>query len=98
MPNVCRLTDQGFGTCTGHTGSIDTGGIIISSSGNVFANGLGVAGINDTVLSFCGHVGIIITGSGTVFRNGISVARIGDLFSGTYSGVLITGSPNVFSG
>jgi len=98
MPNLCRMTDQGFGTCTGHTTPISTGGLIISSSGNVFCNGLGVAGVGDTVLSFCGHVGIIVSGSGNVFRNGVNVARLGDSFVGTYTGTLIMGSSNVFSG
>jgi len=96
--SLCKIGDVGSGTCYDHKTPINTTGIIVTGSGNVFCNGQGVATIGDIVLSSCGHVGIIITGSGSVFCNGKGVARIGDSFDGSFKGVLITGSGSVFAG
>ena len=98
MGSICKVGDVGAGICYGHKTPISTTGTIITGSGNIFCNGLGVATMGDTVLSSCGHTGTIITGSGSVFCNGKGAARIGDSFDGTFKGVLITGSGDIFSG
>ena len=73
------------------------GGILVGSSGNVFANGLNVGRVADAFgppgASCPGEV--VVAGSGTVFINGISCARLGDLCS-CY--VCASGSANVFVG
>jgi len=97
--SAARITDQGFGICTSHSPSpINTGGMILTGSGNVFINGLGAGTITSIVLGYCGHVGLIITGSGTVITNGQGQARVGDMFAGSYTGIILTGSGNVYSG
>jgi uncharacterized Zn-binding protein involved in type VI secretion len=52
----------------------------------------------DTVLFPDGHTGIIIEGSGTVIANGLPVARILDQFVGCFTGYLIDGATDVFTG
>lgn len=74
------------------------GGILNSSSGNVFVDGHGVVRVGDTVE---GHgpgihaAAVIVSGSGSVFVNGIAVCRAGDLAS---CGDAASGSSDVFAG
>jgi uncharacterized Zn-binding protein involved in type VI secretion len=97
--NISRMTDLTYGVCTSHSPSpITTNGIILTGSPNVMVNGIGVAGLGDIVLGFCGHIGIIISGSGSVMVNGKGCSRLQDLFHGSYSGYIITGSADVFAG
>lgn len=69
MPNVCRLGDTS-----------NHGGVIISASSDVLANGIGVARQGD--LHACpipGHgVTAITTGSPDTNANGQPIARVGD--------------------
>lgn len=95
---AARISDQTFGTCSAHTGSISTGGIILTGSPNVMEGGLNAAGIGDVVLGYCGHVSVIVTGSGTVMVNGKPHARLTDMFTGSYIGTIISGCGNVMVG
>lgn len=93
---AARITDQTFGTCYNHSPSpIQTGGMVLTGSANVFENGLSAAGIGDIVLGYCGHIGIIVTGSGNVMVNGKPHARLSDLHTGSYIGTIITGAGSI---
>lgn len=106
--NIARISDTGLGFCYGndcdgkaHDGKRITGQIV-NGSGNVSAEGLGVARISDILVSNCSHknVGTIISGSPTVSVNGLNIARIGDVFigcfgNGTPKGIIITGAGTV---
>jgi uncharacterized Zn-binding protein involved in type VI secretion len=87
MPQVARLGDTS-----------DHGGVIISASDDVFANGIGVARLGD--LHDCpipGHgVTPIVTSSEKVFANDRGVARIGD--QAACAATIVSGSPNVEAG
>lgn len=72
------------------------GGTIIGGSGNVFANGHGVARVGDGVAGHGRdqHAGpVMASGSGDVFVNGIRTCRRGDVAS---CGHPSSGSGNVF--
>ncbi|MBD3878678.1 MAG: PAAR domain-containing protein [Quinella sp. 1Q5] len=95
MSNVTRLGDIGapHDACAAVP--------LITSSENVFVNGLGCGRVSD---SYAGHgcfihpthTPIISSGSSSVFVNGLPIARIGD--STGCGGVVIEGSPNVWAG
>lgn len=93
---VARIGDATFGVCRIHG---NQNGRIISCSGNVFANALGVARLGDAVQADCGHVDYIISGSSTVYANGMAVARVGDRIgqSGIYTASITEGSTNTFA-
>ncbi|HRR48407.1 MAG TPA: PAAR domain-containing protein [Bacteroidales bacterium] len=94
MAKVSRLGDAVTGYCSsGIHGYQD--GVIIECSPNVNANGIGVARVGDKVRANCGHIGTIVSGALNTNANGRAIARIGDSFSGTYSGTIVAGSPNV---
>lgn len=76
--------------------AISHGGAIVSGSPNVFCNGISVARVGDPVACLIHGGQSIATGSTTVFCNGKGVARVGDLI--TCGAVIVTGSPNVYSG
>lgn len=100
MPAICRVGDS---LTTGHTCSSVT--IIASSNtnGTVKANGINIIVIGAPTVSHSAppapacppHVRFLNLGSSTVRVNGIAVGRIGDSAD---SGVMITGSNNVFVG
>lgn len=94
MFNIARIGDRCNGNCSIHG---PQSGRIITGSEKNFYNDIPVARIGDKVLADCGHSGIIITGSEKNFSEGLNVARIGDRYSGIFSGVIISGSPNSFS-
>jgi uncharacterized Zn-binding protein involved in type VI secretion len=95
MPAVARRGDTDVPHCSGHN--------VQNASGDVFANGIGVARKGDRntphvkpapkKCRFC--QASISTGSGSVFVNGRPVARVGDRYSGCTS--IARGSPNVFA-
>ena len=103
MPAVARIGDSFTDT-----------DVIATGSGNVFCNGIPVARMSDTTTghSLPGHTFYppvpITGGSGSVFVNGLPLARVGDAHavhcdsphpsSDCHSGVVSTGSGNVFSG
>lgn len=94
MRGTARLGDRTVGTCRVHPGTI--GGTIITASGDVKANSLGVARLGDTVLADCGHTAVIITAANIVKANSLGVARLSDLVQGAeYQGTIITCSPDV---
>ena len=90
--------------------SYDDGDVQLEGSGDVFAEFLGVARINDKTTGHpCPAGGIwpgvpIITGSGSVFANFQSIARVSDLHDihccgpVCHTGALITGAGTVFAG
>jgi uncharacterized Zn-binding protein involved in type VI secretion len=103
MPGVARLGDAHSGICDHGEDCCPhaVAGVIVSGSGNVFANGRPVARLGDSVTHSCPHCGTgsISSASGTVKANGIGVARLGD--SVTYpggSGKIDSASGNVFAG
>lgn len=72
------------------------GGVIISGSGNVIANGCGVVRIGDSVAvhGMYQHAGpVMVSGSGNVIVNGRPTCRKGDIAS---CGHPSSGSENVF--
>lgn len=94
MAKVSRLGDIVTGYCSSGTHGSQSG-VIISASSDVLANSIGVARIGDIVQAGCGHTGTIVSGALKTNANGRAIARIGDSFSGTYSGTIVAGSPNV---
>jgi len=103
MPAVARLDDMHSGICDHGLDCCphNVTGVIVSASGNVNANGRGVARLEDSVTHNCPHCGTgkISSASGTVKANGKGVARLGDAV--TYPGgrgTIITASGNVFAG
>ena len=103
MAGVARLTDSHAGICTHGEPCCPHGviGVIVSASGNVNANGLGVARIGDAVVHNCPHcgVGVVVSGSGKVIVNGSGAARLGDtvVYPGGV-GAIISASGNVNAG
>ena len=93
---ISRLMDTTIGVCVGHTTPIPATGFVITSQMTVMANGLPVARLLDTVISTCGHTGVIVSGSPKVFISGLPAARFGSQFVGTYTGIVIGSSSNVF--
>jgi uncharacterized Zn-binding protein involved in type VI secretion len=89
---LARLNDATTGSCAIHG---PQSGTITSASGDVSANSLGVARVGDTVTAACGHTGSISSGAARTSVNGSPAARINDSFTGTYSGTITGGSPNV---
>jgi uncharacterized Zn-binding protein involved in type VI secretion len=92
MPPVSRLGDPVQHGCYGeHT--------LNSGSGNVFANGIPMSRVGDTVtVHCCGpacHSGAHCTGSAKVFTNGKPQARIGDPID--CGSIIVGGSGNVFA-
>ena len=103
MPRVARKGDYHKGIC-GHGADCcphSVSGPIIEGSPNVNSNSKAIARIGDKVIHDCPHCGTghIVEGSSSVFSNGKSVSRIGDavVYPGG-GGVIIEGSPDVFSG
>ena len=98
MPAIARKGDP---TTTGH--GCDGVTTVIGSSGDVFADNIGVERKGDpcaphTIRSgkICvPHSAVINAGSGTVYVNNTPVARAGDSTDG---GAIISGSGTVFAG
>lgn len=81
------------GQCHGATG------IIITGSSDVITEKSPQSRLTDITLSLChGCVGTFITSSNTVNANSLGTIRPGDDFSGSYTGVAITGANTVFIG
>lgn len=95
---TAKLTTTGMGTDSCHSSSRSGTGIVINGAGNVFTNGLPTARLLDTVMFGDGHTGVLIDGSGTVFTNGLPTSRMLDSFVGCFSGILIDGATDVFTG
>lgn len=97
--NVARMTDIAIGICCGHPPipCIPWIGVIISGSLNTYCNNLKVARVGDDVMG-C-HRGKIVSGSAKTFVNNKQMARITDSVAvGPPRGIIISGSPNTFSG
>jgi hypothetical protein len=98
MPPQSRYTDLGVGVCICHITSIPMTGMVLTSSSNHIVENLGAARRFDLVLGFCGHIGILITASATKLINNNGACRIGDMFSGCFTGTLITGAGTYITG
>ena len=99
---AARLGDQVAGRCSGpgHAGNLSTTGTIITASGDVTANGRGLARIGDRVQLNCrsDHFGIIDEASGDTTSNRLT-ARLGDRVVGdgiNFEGTIETASGDVF--
>lgn len=90
---LARLGDSTVGLCSIEDATV--GGSIVGASGNVFANGIGVARVGDPTLDVFGHPSTITGGRGDVIVNGSSAAKIGSPHSGVYVGSVTSASPNV---
>jgi len=95
MPGIARFNDIVVGSCSSHGSQV---GIIITASGNVNANSIGIARNSDIVQAGCGDIGIISTSSVTVKSNGMGIARNSDQVIGVFSGTIVMASPNVNAG
>mgnify|MGYP006928174253 CR=1 FL=1 len=93
---TARLTDVGVGICCCHPPipCIPMVGMLVTASSNYITNGLGEARLGDVMLGNCGHPGTMITCSNRSLINGLGTVRISDAFSGCFTGVVVTGSPN----
>lgn len=91
---VTRQDDSTQGWCA--VCEIYTSGTVIIGSGNVRVNSRGVAQMNSTVQSSCGHLGTL-TATAKNRANGLNIGRINDTFTGVYSGYVVTGSGDVRS-
>jgi len=92
MPNASVITSLGSGVC-----SIDgpSMGMIITGSPNTNISGMKSARNTDIVLSFCGHIGMLVIDSPRVYVNGLQKSRISSVFTGTFTGNVVTGVSNV---
>ncbi len=93
---VCRQGDATEGFCKACRKQV--GGKIMSASENVKVNQRGVARQDDIVMSMCGHLGNIKARSVQTEVNQRAIATVGDIFTGTYTGILKNGSENVTAG
>ena len=95
---TARVGDRTCGVCShpSHLIPISIGGVIVTGSTNSFCNGLPIARIGDTVMSYCGHTGHIVTGSMQTFFQALNVAKVGDKTAGVYVATIVQGSPNTF--
>jgi uncharacterized Zn-binding protein involved in type VI secretion len=82
MPHVIRLGDPG-----------SHGGTVVTASGDVKANGIGVARIGDTYDCPDHGPNPIASGSPDTYANGRRVARVGDTTA--CGATLLGGSPDV---
>ena len=95
MAELARIGDVGIGYCTGHNGTIQMSGHIVTGAATIIGEGSNAARIGDIVVGNCGHTGIIVTGSSTVIGEASGLARIGDRFQGTFSGTIVTGAATI---
>ena len=90
---VARLGDTSAGHCFPGRGNI-------SSSGNVFINGIGAHRVGDAWPTHtCGtssHASTTSHRRSTVFVNGVALARVGDALD--CGDVISQGSSNIFAG
>lgn len=70
----------------------------MSASENAKVNQRGIARQDDIVLSMCGHAGNIKARSAQTKVNQRAIATVGDIFTGTYTGILKAGSETVEAG
>jgi hypothetical protein len=99
MPANARVTDLWVGVCVCHRRPRvrAMAGVIIVGSFDTLTNNLPQARVLDMTIGFCGHPGVIITGSENTFVNNRSVARVTDAVIGCNIGIIVTGSPNVYT-
>jgi uncharacterized Zn-binding protein involved in type VI secretion len=74
---------------------ISHGGVIITASPDVKANGIAVARLTDQVMCAFHGVQTIVTASTDVTANNLGCARVGDLCS--CGAVIMDGSPDVYT-
>ena len=96
---VARLMDIGIGThFTPYPPYTHPDvGFVMASHPTVLTNFMPTATMLDTVITADGGVGIIVGGSSKCFVNFLPLARMTDMFVGTFTGMILSGSSNVFS-
>lgn len=72
--------------------------VLVTGAPTVLTNGTPTGIVSCLGVSSCGHTTIALIGSVTVISNGQPTHRVGDLGQNFGQYVLVTGSPNVFSG
>lgn len=100
MPGICRQTDIGTGVCSHpvHDPPVSMTGMIINGASTVSAENLAQATVTHLVLGNCGHTGMIVTSSTTSSVENIGgPARVGDIFSGHFEGILVSGTTSTSS-
>jgi len=98
---VAIITARTIGTCSDNDHNGPIGGTVISGSANVFSSGLGTGFLTSTVQADCGHTGIIVSGASAVYVNGLAAGVITSQVEpgkSKYTGIVISGSANVFAG
>lgn len=99
--NNARIGDPCSGICYSHPNPVPWTGIVISGAATVLVNGMPSSIVTSIVAGSCGHTFTVISGSPTVFAMGMPKGRaVIDLIgpgSGTGTGQIILGSPNVFT-
>lgn len=94
MPRpVARIGDVCVGICYCHKRPRPMVGHIISGNPKHLDQNHNppLSRIGDIVLGACGHTGVIITGNFKAIDLGSPYAHIGDIFTGCFCGVIITG-------
>ena len=99
MNLVATVQSEGKGTCCNHppTGCIPMVGFIYHASHKSFANGRGMARVGDIVVGTCNHTGIITSGSAKTYVDGSKVALVTSVFTGAFSGMIISGASTVYA-
>lgn len=99
MNAISRIGDIGVGICCCHPPipCIGMAGIIVTFSSDVIVNNRGAGRVGDIVLGGCGHVGVLVNGSSLSITNERSQAFVGSVFAGCFTGVIVSGSGDVFS-
>jgi uncharacterized Zn-binding protein involved in type VI secretion len=93
---IARLDDLTTGYCSSCEET--RSGKVSSSAQHVFCEGKEVARDGDEVTATCGHKGTIVASTKTVAAEKTLIARKTDSFTGTYSGTIIQGALNSFTG
>lgn len=103
MRGIARVTDRTSGTCShpSHLTPIQTGGRIVTGSGNMFDENLPVARLNDMVETDCGHRDFIKSASGTIYNDAGLVQRVARLDDtvgrdGIYDAKIISASTKLY--
>lgn len=73
------------------------GGFIMSGKPLTYVNMLPNATVGDLVIAHNGFIGTVVTGNFTEFDHMLPTTRLHDNFVGSYTGFIVSGSPNTIS-
>ena len=93
---TARVGDLCIGTCRhkDHDDPLPITGTVAVGSTDDFTDGIGSARTGDIVISDCGHIGVIIGSAPSVKVDSLAAAKPGSYFTGDYTGVIVSGSPD----